>query len=52
MCVDGEHMRPQDLAVARDLGKLGACVMLIGQDLPPGAGDLMFRVPATPVGPT
>ena len=46
--IDGEHMRPQDLAVARDLGKLAARVMLIGRDLPQDAGDLVFQVPATP----
>jgi len=50
MWIDGEHMRPQDLAVARDLGKLGARVMLIGRDLPQDAGDLVFQVPATPPG--
>ncbi len=50
MWIDGEHMRPQDLAVARDLGKLGARVMLIGRDLPRDAGDLVFQVPATPPG--
>jgi len=36
--------------VARDLGKLGARVMLIGRDLPQDAGDLVFQVPATPTG--
>ena len=50
MWIDGEHMRPQDLAVARDLGKLGARVMLIGQDLPQDAGDLVFQIPPTPPG--
>jgi glucosamine--fructose-6-phosphate aminotransferase (isomerizing) len=50
MWIDGEHMRLQDLAVARDLGKLGARVMLIGRDLPQDAGDLVFQVPATPTG--
>jgi glucosamine--fructose-6-phosphate aminotransferase (isomerizing) len=50
MWIDGEHMRPQDLAVARDLGKLAAHVMLIGRDLPQDAGDLVFQVPATPPG--
>jgi glucosamine--fructose-6-phosphate aminotransferase (isomerizing) len=48
--VDGEHMRSQDLAVARDLRKLAARVMLIGRDLPQDAGDLVFQVPATPPG--
>lgn len=50
MWIDGEHMCRQDLAVARDLGKLGARVMLIGRDLPQDAGDLVFQVPATPPG--
>jgi hypothetical protein len=31
-------MREQDLAVARDLRKLGATVMLIGQNVPQDAG--------------
>ena len=43
--IDGAKMREQDLAVARDLRKLGARVMLIGQRLPADAGDLMFQVP-------
>lgn len=50
MWIDGEHMRPQDLAVARDLRKLRASVMLIGRDLPQDAGDLVFQVPAMPLG--
>jgi len=43
--IDGAKMREQDLAVARDLGKLGARVMLIGQRLPGDAGDLVFQLP-------
>jgi glucosamine--fructose-6-phosphate aminotransferase (isomerizing) len=46
--IDGECMRGQDLAVARDLRKLGASVMLIGRDLPKDAGDLMFQLPDVP----
>jgi fructoselysine-6-P-deglycase FrlB-like protein len=46
--IDGEHMRGQDLAVARDLRQLGASVMLIGRDLPNNAGDLVFQLPAVP----
>jgi glucosamine--fructose-6-phosphate aminotransferase (isomerizing) len=46
--VDGERMRGQDLAVARDLRKLGASVMLIGRDLPKDAGDLVFQLPDVP----
>ncbi len=46
--IDGAHMREQDLAVARDLQKLGAHVMLIGQHLPSIGGDLVFQLPAIP----
>lgn len=46
--IDGAQMREQDLAVARDLRKLGARVMLIGQKLPDDAGDLVFQLPAIP----
>jgi glutamine---fructose-6-phosphate transaminase (isomerizing) len=48
MWIDGRSMRGQDLAVARDLVRLGASVMLIGQDLPAKAGDLVFRLPEIP----
>jgi fructoselysine-6-P-deglycase FrlB-like protein len=46
--IDGALLREQDLAVARDLRKLGARVMLIGQKLPDDAGDLVFQLPAIP----
>ena len=46
--IDGTQMREQDLAVARDLRKLGARVMLIGEKLPEDAGDLVFQLPAIP----
>ena len=46
--VDGARMREQDLALARDLRKLGARVMLIGQRLPDDAGDLVFQLPEIP----
>ncbi len=46
--IDGERMRGQDLGVARDLRRLGASVMLIGQNLPKDAGDLVFELPAVP----
>src|SRR6266404_2614790 len=46
--IAGERTREQDLAVARDLRKLGASVMLIGRDIPGDAGDLVFQVPDTP----
>ena len=48
MWIDGERMRGQDLAVARDLRQLGASVMLIGRDLPQDAGNLVFQLPAAP----
>ena len=50
MWMDGVQMREQDLALARDLGKLGARVMLIGQELPEDASDLVFQLPAIPAG--
>ena len=46
--IDGRRMRGQDLAVARDLRRLGASVMLVGQDLPEDAGDLVFQLPEIP----
>jgi glucosamine--fructose-6-phosphate aminotransferase (isomerizing) len=48
--IDAERMREQDLAVARDLRKLGASVMLIGQDIPEDAADLVFQLPNMPSG--
>ena len=46
--IDAEHSREQDLAVANDLRKLGASVMLVGQNLPADAADLVFHLPAIP----
>jgi glucosamine--fructose-6-phosphate aminotransferase (isomerizing) len=46
MWINGERVRGQDLAVARDLRQLGASVMLIGRELPQDAGDLVFQLPA------
>jgi glucosamine--fructose-6-phosphate aminotransferase (isomerizing) len=48
MWMDGAKMREADLAVARDLEKLGASVMLIGQRIPRDAGGLVFELPAIP----
>lgn len=48
MWIDGAQMREQDLAVARDLRQLGASVLLIGQNLPSNAADLVFQLPAIP----
>jgi len=46
--MDAAQMREQDFALARDLRKLGASVILIGQKLPEDAGDLVFQLPAIP----
>ena len=46
--IDAEQMREQDLALARDLRRLRARVMLIGQKIPGDAGDLVFQLPAIP----
>ena len=46
--IDGGRTRTQDLAVARDLRKLGTSVMLIGRHLPQDAGDLTFQLPDIP----
>ena len=43
--LDAAEMREQDLATARDLQKLGASVMLIGQKIAPGAADLVLQMP-------
>jgi glucosamine--fructose-6-phosphate aminotransferase (isomerizing) len=48
--IDGWRMREEDLAVARDLRKLGASVMVIGQSLPEDTGELVFQVPRAPFG--
>jgi len=46
--LDAERMREQDLATARDLQKLGASVLLIGQKLPAGIADLSLQLPKIP----
>jgi glucosamine--fructose-6-phosphate aminotransferase (isomerizing) len=46
--IDGQRMRDQDVAVARDLRRLGAAVMLIGQGLARDAGDLILQLPQVP----
>jgi glucosamine--fructose-6-phosphate aminotransferase (isomerizing) len=46
--IDQTRMRHQDLAVARDLRELGGSVMLIGENLPPDAGDLVCQLPPSP----
>jgi glucosamine--fructose-6-phosphate aminotransferase (isomerizing) len=46
--LDGAQQREKDLALARDLRILGAAVMLIGQNVPADAGDLVFQLPEIP----
>jgi len=46
--IDQALMREQDLAVASDLRELGASVMLIGENLPEDAGDLVCQLPVSP----
>ena len=48
MWIDRAWMRDQDLAIARDLKRLGSQVMLIGQNLPVDATDLAFQMPEVP----
>jgi glutamine---fructose-6-phosphate transaminase (isomerizing) len=48
MWIDGASMRDQDLATARDLKRLGAQVMLIGQALPLDVAALTFQLPEVP----
>lgn len=48
--IDPQLMREEDIAVARDLGKLGASVMLIGHDLPGDAAELVLQLPLAPPG--
>ena len=43
--IDATKMRDQDIATARDLRKLGCSVMLIGQNVPEEAGDLVLQLP-------
>lgn len=48
--LDASTLRSQDLALAADLRKHGAKVMVIGNQVPPDAGDLVFQVPKAPHG--
>jgi len=47
--IDQALMREQDLAVAHDLGELGASVMLIGENIPRNAADLVCQLPKSPL---
>ncbi len=44
--IDRETLRTQDLALAEDLRRLGVKVLLIGQDLPSNAADVVLQIPA------
>jgi glucosamine--fructose-6-phosphate aminotransferase (isomerizing) len=46
--VGNEWMREQDLALARDLRRCGACVLVIGPRIPPETGDLVLEIPPLP----
>jgi glutamine---fructose-6-phosphate transaminase (isomerizing) len=46
--IDGQRMREADLAIARDLKRLGVSVMLIGQHVPENSADLVFQLPEVP----
>jgi glutamine---fructose-6-phosphate transaminase (isomerizing) len=48
--LDQHLLRAEDLEVARDLRRLGAAVMLIGEGLPDVAGALVFSLPRAPRG--
>jgi hypothetical protein len=48
MWIDQALMRDQDLSMAQDLRKLGASLMLIGENLPHDAGDLVCQLPTSP----
>jgi glucosamine--fructose-6-phosphate aminotransferase (isomerizing) len=46
--IDREKMRVEDLALAQDLRGFGVKVLLIGQDIPSDAGDLVLEIPSIP----
>jgi glucosamine--fructose-6-phosphate aminotransferase (isomerizing) len=46
--IDQAQTRDQDLSVAHDLRELGASVMLIGENLPRDAADLVCLLPTSP----
>jgi glucosamine--fructose-6-phosphate aminotransferase (isomerizing) len=46
--IDSQRMRDQDLVLARDIRKLGGKIMLIGQNIPSGEGDVVFSLPKIP----
>jgi glutamine---fructose-6-phosphate transaminase (isomerizing) len=46
--IDQSLMRDQDLSVAHDLRKLGASVMVIGENVSSDDGDLVCELPSSP----
>lgn len=44
--VDRAQMRNEDLALADDIRACGGKVCVIGQNVPPGSGDLVISIPA------
>jgi hypothetical protein len=46
--IDQVQMRDQDSSVAHDLREWGASVMLVGENLPRDAGDLVCQLPTSP----
>jgi glutamine---fructose-6-phosphate transaminase (isomerizing) len=48
--LDQHLLRAEDLEVVKDLRRLGAAVMLIGEGFSDGAGDLVFSLPRSPQG--
>jgi glucosamine--fructose-6-phosphate aminotransferase (isomerizing) len=46
--IDGDRLRSEDLALTADLRRLGARVMLIGQNLPANSADLVLSLPPVP----
>lgn len=46
--IDGAKMRNEDLELAGDCRRAGAKVMLIGQNIPRDAGDLVVNLPRIP----
>ncbi len=48
--LDQHLLRAEDMEVAEDLRRLEAAVMVIGEGLSDGAGDLVFSLPRSPLG--
>ncbi|MEJ7616158.1 MAG: hypothetical protein WKF30_04125 [Pyrinomonadaceae bacterium] len=48
--LDQHLLREEDLALAADLRKLGACVMLVGENLPTDIAHLALQTPESPRG--